>query len=74
MYFSMTISSGSVFLYYVPAKRMFFVGCSGISLSFCPSMCLSVQNVSFCQSTGGDIKSHLLTALQSFYGCPVVVT
>ena len=27
----------------------------------CPSVC--VQNIGFCQSAGGDIKSHLVTAL-----------
>ena len=36
---------------------------------FCPSVCLfvhvsvCVQNTSFCQSTGGGIKSHEVTAL-----------
>ena len=35
------------------------------SVHLCPSILVSVcvQNTSFCQSAGGDIKSHLLTAL-----------
>ena len=32
-------------------------------VSVCPSMCLSVQNTSFCPSSGGAIKSHSVTAL-----------
>ena len=36
-----------------------------ISLSVCPSVRVSacVQNTTFCQSTGGAIKSHPVTAL-----------
>ena len=34
-----------------------------IRLSVCPSVCLSVQNKSFCQSAGWGIKSHVVTAL-----------
>ena len=34
-------------------------------LCVCPSVCpcVCVQNISFCQSAGGSIKSHLVTAL-----------
>ena len=53
----------SLFQYiYTPTKQMF----SGVywSRPVCPSICVSicVQNTSFCQSAGGGIKSHLLTA------------
>ena len=62
-----------------PAKRMFsFRGmlvippqnksilesaCLSIHLSLCVSVC--IQNISFCQSAGGGIKSHLVTGLVS---------
>ena len=45
------------------------VGGTGISLSVRPSVCLRVyvsvcvQNTSVCQSAGGGIQSHLVTAL-----------
>ena len=55
---------------YTPAKRMFL----GIYLnqpvrpSAHPSVHVSVfvQNLSFCQSAGGGIESHLVTAVVSF--------
>ena len=42
-----------------------FRGYTGISLSVRPCVCTSVcvQNTIFCHSTGGGIKSHLVTAL-----------
>ena len=40
--------------------------CLSIHVSMCQSAC--VQNTSVCQSTGGGIKSHLVTALVSSVG------
>ena len=42
-----------------------FSGYTGISPSVCPSVCMSVcaQNTTFCQSAGGGIESHSVTAL-----------
>ena len=36
---------------------------SSACLSFCPSVCVWVQNAIFCQSAGMGIKSYLVTAL-----------
>ena len=53
-------------LHYTPTKRMF----SGVYWNHpvCSSVYVSiyVQNTSSCQSPGGGIKSHLLTALVSY--------
>ena len=50
---------------YTPAKQLF----SGVywNQPVCSPVCGSVcvQNTSFCQSAGGSIKSHLVTALVS---------
>ena len=54
------------------AKQIFFGFLESASLSVCqsvhPSVRLSVrvQNTSLCQSTGGCIKSYLMTTLDSF--------
>ena len=52
-----------------PAKRIFFAdilesACLSIRVSVNSSVRVSVyvQNISFCQSAGGGIKSHLVTA------------
>ena len=37
--------------------------CLSIHVSVCPCVSLSVQNTSVCQSSGGGIKSYLVTAL-----------
>ena len=39
--------------------------CLSIHVSVCQSVC--VQNTSVCQSAGGGIKSHLVTALGFFF-------
>ena len=51
--------------FYTPAKRMFLE--IWWNQPVCPSVCVSVyvQNISFCQSTGAGIKSHLFTVLVS---------
>ena len=56
---------------FTPEKRMF----SGVywNQPVCPSVCVSVrvsvcvQNTSFCQTAGGGIKPHLVTALVFFF-------
>ena len=65
----LTLWPRTVFTFHchIPAKRIF----SGVYLNqpVCPSVCLSihvsvfVQNTIFCQSAGGGIKSHSVTAL-----------
>ena len=48
-----------------------FSGYTGISLSVRPSVRPCVyKNISFCQSAGGGIKSHLVTALVCFNSVP----
>ena len=53
--------------FYTPAKRMFFGAYRNqpVHRSVCPDVHISVcvQNASFCQSAGGGIKSHIVTAL-----------
>ena len=52
-------------LFSLPLQNEYFRGYTEISLSVCPCVCVSicVQNTSFCQSAGGDIKSHLVIGL-----------
>ena len=45
----------------------FLVSYSQTSLSINMSLCPSVQNTSFCQSVGGGIESHLVTALLKWF-------
>ena len=42
-------------------RGMLESACLSVCLSVCVSVC--VQNASFCQSSGWDVKSHLVTAL-----------
>ena len=53
--------------YFIPPQNKCFRGYTGISLSVCPRTCVSVcvQNISFCKSTGMDIKSHSVIVLVS---------
>ena len=39
------------------------LACLSVHVSVRLSLCLSVQNTTFCQSAGGGIKSHSETAL-----------
>ena len=58
------------FLFFLPPQNECFRGYTGISLSAHRCVCVSVcvQNTNFCQSAGGGIKSHLMTALVGFFG------
>ena len=49
--------------FFIPPQTKCFRGYTEISLSVCLSVSICVQNTNFCQSNGGGIKSHLLTAL-----------
>ena len=55
--------------YYTPQNKCFDSACLCVCFSIHVSVC--AQSTRFCQSTGGGIKSHLVTALvQSVNPCP----
>ena len=64
--------------YYTPANRMFSgvywnqPVCLCVHLSICVSVC--VQNTTFCQSAGGGIKSHSVTAQVLIWSDPAGLT
>ena len=50
---------------FIPPQNKCFRGYTGINP--CVRACVCVQNIIFCQSAGGGIKSHLVTALVFFF-------
>ena len=67
------VGTGESAVFYTPAKQMFYgvywnqPDCPSMCQSICRSVCkfvsVCVQNTTFCQHTGGSIKSHSVTAL-----------